>query len=285
MVLFSGSSLGNLFKPPSSVVQALEPETITYFAAMDAAGESYWPSEKALIDNLVKSLKSASLWVRPTLLWMPVGASLSGAMRALKHPLGVGTAMINNGFTEATWDRLLGLDGRGVTHWIDTRTTEFDYVPSVDTHIAVDVFAKGLGLNPSREIGNIDGDRFQLILSISYANNTSFYRSFSHSTGFESGPEISNPGSIVATLKDSLSHLIFNNEIKASFNSSGLPESPSAGRMALFRGSSYTHGAPESSDKGFASASIGKGFTQAEALQYSSILQSARTARAALTPP
>jgi hypothetical protein len=278
MTILTGGAIGGV-NLRGAIAQALEPETVTYFAAMDAASESYWPSEKALIDNFIKALKNTTplpLWDRPRLLWMPVGASLSGAMRALKHPLGVGTVMTNNGFTADRWDRRAGLDGRGVSHYIGTGTTEFNYTPSNDTHLAVSVESEITGAY--RDMGNGGSDSFQLIVSF---GGDSYYRAFDPVTGIEAmqGVLSTDRGVVMGVRSGTVSSLFKGSQKLGSQTRNADSTPPKAGEIRIF--STFDN----SSNKILSMASAGKSFLDNEAIQYSSIIQAARTARAALSPP
>jgi hypothetical protein len=282
MPILTGGAIGGI-NLRGAIAQSLEPETVTYFAAMDAAGEAYWPSEKALIDNFIKALKNTTplpLWDRPRLLWMPVGASLSGAMRALKHPLGVGTVMVNNGFVASKWNRLIGLDSLNGVGFIGTRTSEFDYTPNNNTHMALDVVAHNLsGDSAFRDMGVRDADRFQI--NVALINSSAYYRSFLAQQGDQFGSDGSNAvGQFVSSRTAGDSLFVKNSTIQAS-SILASNQTPVAGDITIFQ----TQSAYQKSHKVLAFASIGKGFTQSEALQYSAIIQTARADRAALTPP
>jgi hypothetical protein len=259
---------------------ALDSDVATFFAAMNAANEPYWPSEVAMVNALVTSLKSANLWDKFTLLWLPVGQNLSGVMRALKHPQGVGTAMTNVGFTQERWNRLVGLDSRETNHSINTMTTEGNYSPNTDTHMMVSV-AEGAALSgPNRDMGS-SGDRFQLI--INFNNTGAYYRSYLSGSaadvvppallgnaqqGVWIGSKSSTHGSVS---KDGqlLAHVIRPPTLQASDTT--LP-------ISIFR--AHTRVA----NKCFDAASIGKSFTPAEHEAVNTIFQTARSARALLTP-
>jgi hypothetical protein len=138
LLLGRGLEGGNKLHLPQKPV---DPDVDTFFGVMDTAGESYLASEVTMLDNLTTTLKNDGTWDLFTLLWFPVGAGVAEAMRALKHPDGIGTAMTNNGgnFVNADWDRTLGLDGRDQTanHYIDTLVTEDDIGASNDFHIGL----------------------------------------------------------------------------------------------------------------------------------------------------
>jgi len=256
-----------------------EPEADTFFAAMDAASEPYWQSEVGMVNTLVSSLKTANLWDKFTLLWLPVGETLAGSMRALKHPNGAGTVMTNVGFTAANWNRLAGLDGRGVTHRIDTLTTEGNYAPSTNTHIMVIVEEPPPSPGPFREVGRLTGNGFELIISF---GGFSYYRSFSGQSGAEISA-IAAPTDIrgvwVGSRLEGVARLYHNGGQRGAVAANFAAQAPvTTTNIGLFATGTSV------SSKLLSAASIGRGFTPAEHEAVNTIFQTARSARALLTP-
>jgi hypothetical protein len=276
MTILMGGPLGGI-NLRSAIAQALEPETVTYFAAMDAASESYWPSEVALIDSLVRSFKLAGVWGKIFWLWFPVGASLTGALRALKHPLGVGTVMQNFGFAQAQWNRLVGLDQRTVTARINTLTTENQYGPSTDFHALIISEAEAAAdPNARRDIGTGGIDSSQLI---SGYGSACFFWSMSANGISGAASPYPRVGIYGGTSTVSGVKIFKNQEILATAGALNQNSASGSAPMYIFSANS------DYSRKLLSGASLGKGLSDGEWQSVYTALQSARTARTALTPP
>jgi hypothetical protein len=278
-MILTGGPLGGI-NLRGAIAPTLDPETVTYFAAMDAANEPYWPSEKLLIDGLIKSLKIAALWNKIILLWMPVGALLSGAMRAIKHPLGVGTALTNTGFSEGDWGRTVGLDGRFSSFArLDTRITEFDLI-SNNTHVMLISEAfNSAGSGSNRDIGVKDKNR--TLYCINLNTNTGLHVSFSSQGSEYSGSPGSPIGVYIADRSNSKTRIIKNGQSLINTAQVGSVIAPESGNIMLFG----VYSGSQSAHKIFSGMSMGLSMTDTEAQAYNTILQAVRTARAALTPP
>jgi hypothetical protein len=276
MSLLTGGPLGGI-NLKGLIAQALETETVQYFAAMDAASESYWPSEKALIDSLVRALKVAGVWGKITWLWFPVGASLTGALRALKHPLGVGAVMQNFGFSQVQWNRLIGLDQRTVIARINTLTTENQYGPSTDFHALIISEAEAAYTpNSRRDIGTAGIDKSQLITG--YGSSCFFW---SMSANGISGAASPYPRVGIYGGTSTVSGVKIFKDGTTLATAGALNTNAASGTAPMYLFSANSAYAM----KLLSGASLGKGLNDGEWQSVYAALQSARTARASLTPP
>lgn len=279
MTLLTGAGLGGggLILPVVAGAAGNDVDVDTFFGVMDAAGESYLASEVTMINNLVTTLKNDGVWDLFTVLWFPVGAGVDEAMRAFKHPNGIGTAMTNNGpFTDADWNRNTGLNGEGKSNafFIDTLTTEADYAPNSDTHIlAISETASAAGL--TRDIGTATTDRFQLIIKIT-PNSGGFFRTFTPNTGVENATVAAHDGVFVGTRKDSVAYFYRDATLAASTSRTGV-DSSTTEPITIFKAVN------NSSNKRFSGVSLGKGITPANHALIEAAFQSARAERASIS--
>jgi hypothetical protein len=197
-------------------------------------------------------------------------------MRAIKHPNGVGTLMTNSGFTQGRWNRLQGLDGRNVTHRINTLTDETHYSPSNSTHMMLCVEEPAPSAGSFRDMGTGTADRFQFIINF---HGSSFYRSYQSNTAIEA---VSVPADIrgvwVATRNPSGGTLYLNGSLRATQARADTVLPPTTTPITIFL-ANYTQ-----ANKMFSGASLGVGLDNTEAINLSTIMQTARTARTNLVP-
>ncbi len=158
----SASFSGQAFTTPSSI--ALDPAVQSFQAVINSAGESVSAAEYNRLNDLVVSLKASGVWNRIMTLWAPVGATLSEARRAIKHPSGAGTQLPAPNFMPADWSRLIGLDGRGMNNRsLDTGIAE-NTIPGTDSHLAV-VIEPPVVSGPHRDIGVITNNSMMMMVS------------------------------------------------------------------------------------------------------------------------
>ena len=259
MGLLSGGPLspgGFLSAISGDLSLTVDPDVATFFAAMDSAGEAYWLSEKVMLNNLATKLKQDSVWNLFTMLWFPVGESLTGAMRALKHPLGVGFKMTNNGFTQDKWNRKIGIDQRSVDAHIETGTfVNQHYSNSNNFSMAVqsESSTNRLGI----DIGSSDKNAPLLFTSLNGGTRT-IYRTNGSGSAIDDGTIIGERiGLFIASTIGANAYLSKNGQIYATRNDVPIyPPISSTAQIELFRGR-YTDYAAKIISAGF----LGKGLT------------------------
>lgn len=245
---------------------AIDPDVATFFAAMDTASEPYWQSEKIMLNNLVTALKTDGVWGLFTLLWFPVGESLTGAMRALKHPSGVGFKMQNNGFVAGKWSRLTGLDSLDRAGYIDTLSQVQDYSPITNFHAAIWAEEGGGGY----DIANDNS------FTPSFIFSSAIYRPGNYTYNF---PVENTVGWIAGSTKNSQVKLWKNAVLKGTLSVNPSEATvQSAATYRIFRGRDT-----QTSERKLSMASIGRGFTDAQHATVYNAFSAARTARGQLT--
>ena len=258
-------------------------DAATFFAAIENDGHTLWDAEKTMINNVIRSLKSSGLWNLMTLLWIPVGPNLDSALRAIKHPNGIGTKMINvdNQFIETDWDRRSGLTSRNNLNAcrIETLTTPVAYAPGDDTHMCLvseDAGAAPAGERDMGDFNNVGAFEFILLFrTVGFLG--AFYRPNGVSSGFEdantSAPAL---GIWIGTRTGPQAAIYRDNIIIGSTTGLAPAGAPSTGSVTIFAASNGY------ANKRFSAASIGKGLSAANANGYHSILSTLRSERAAL---
>lgn len=272
-LLSGGVGVGSGIYLPT-IVDQLDPDVAAFKAVLDSAAESYLPAEITLLDTLVKALKSAAVWSKIRMLWMPVGASLAPAARAIKHPSGTGYKMTATGFAASDWDRRIGLDGRAATNtkFVGTNVRVNSLPSSLSTHLMVASETAGV-VGDYRDIGQVDANRFQLIIGF---REQGYYGSFSL-TNVRNVAVPSTKGIFIGTRLNMASSYWRNGAKLYGRNDDNEPsESGADSEIVIFRAFNFY------ANKILSAASVGVGLTDAEAIALSNAVQAARDARAAL---
>lgn len=297
MAILTGGPLGGINLRGAI---ALDSDVTAFFAAMDAANEPYWPSEKTMVSNFVTALKAPfsgnplGVWPLISLLWLPVGGLLAGSMRALKHPSGIATAMTNTGFVSDKWNRLVGLDSRDGGGFINTLTSGSTYFVTGETsqHICVVSEQINLSWNAfSFDIGTDvhDSTRFATRYGGGGGNGVDptggsigniLFRPYGAggSAGLNFVPGVPVVGSYVGSQTGETISLWRNGNLLATETGKPAGSTPGTAPVFIFKSGVLSY-------KTLSLASIGKGLSGAQYLVYHDAIQAARTARAALTPP
>ena len=276
------SSATRKFIYNQGVGQLFDLHVEVFFTILTRQKEGFWPSEKKMLQRLATACKKVpGLWQAITTAWLPVGAWGDNVFRALKHPQGAGTLMVNEGvgFEAADWNRLEALNGEGKpgNTYIDTLTTENDYAPSDNTHImALSESANSRETGFFRDVGTIGSNTFQLIIRF---NELAYYRSFDNLTLLDNLPNTEINGVFVGTrLPEDVSHFWRNSTLLQTGNPTTPPQAPVGNNIGIFRANN------NQSDKKLAAASLGEGISISQHSKYEAVLQRLRSDRANLTP-
>ncbi len=255
------------FSVPSTVV--LDPAVQAFQAAVNSAGESVSAAEYNRLNDLVVSLKANGVWDRILTLWAPVGATLSEARRAIKHPSGSGTKMPAPNFVAADWNRTIGLDGRGMNNRsLDTGVPE-NSIPGTDSHLAV-VVEPPVVSGPHRDIGVITNN--SMMMMVAY-NGQSFYRSYNFNTGLENIVMSGNTGVIVGTRSGSNASLWRDGVSQGSTAAASATGVASANTINVYRARL------DQSNKIMSGASVGLGMTATQVQNFSVAMLAFRNSR------
>lgn len=263
----SVSFSGQAFTIPAT--SGLDPAVQAFQTAVNSAGESVSAAEYTRLNNLVVSLKANGVWDRILTLWAPVGATLSEARRAIKHPLGSGTQMPAPNFVAADWNRTIGLDGRGMNNRsLDTGVAE-NTIPGIDSHIAV-VVEPPVVSGPHRDIGVITNNSMMLMVD---NNGGSYYRSYNFNTGLENIVMSGNTGMILGTRSGNSASLWRDGILQGSTAAAGATGSPSSNKINVYRARL------DQANKIMSGASVGLGMTATQVQNFSAAMTAFRNSR------
>lgn len=263
----SASFSGQAFTTPSSI--ALDPVVQAFQSAINSAGESVSAAEYNRLNDLVVSLKADGVWNRIMTLWAPVGATLSEARRAIKHPLGAGTQLPAPNFILADWNRSIGLDGRGMNNRsLDTGIAE-NAIPGTDSHLAI-VIEPPVVSGPHRDIGVITNNSMMMMADY---NGQAYYRSYNFNTGLENIVMSGNTGVILGIRSGNNGSIWRDGVLQGSTATAGATGTASASNINIYRARL------DQANKIMLGASVGLSLSAAQAQSFSAAMIAFRNSR------